>query len=109
MESQLYLDGKCIVGVVNAEDMKAYDVLPKHLDGIVNQLRVTKDVELAVFLYETEDAGYKISLRSNGRVNVAEIAMTFGGGGHIMAAGANLNGSVDEIIGKVCTEVKKQL
>ena len=36
--------------------MTQYDVLPKHLDGIVNQLRVTKDVEVAVFLYETETA-----------------------------------------------------
>lgn len=29
--------------------MREYNVLPKHLDGIVSQLRVTKDVEAAVF------------------------------------------------------------
>lgn len=109
MESRLYLEGKCIAGVVTAEDMKAFDVLPKHLDGIVNQLRVTKDVEIAVFLYELEDGRYKISMRSNGKVNVAEIAVAFGGGGHIMAAGADMAGTSEEIIEKICAKVQKQL
>lgn len=109
LESKLYLEGKCILGVVNAEDMKAFDVLPKHLDGIVNQLRVTKDVEAAIFLYETDDSGYKISMRSNGRVNVAQIASVFGGGGHIMAAGANAKASVEEIMNIICEEIRKQL
>ena len=39
--------------------MREYDVLPKHLDGIVSQLRVTKDVKVAVFLYENEDGTYR--------------------------------------------------
>lgn len=109
MESRLYLEGACIAGVVTAEDMKEFHVLPKHLDGIVNQLRVTKDVEAAVFLYELENGRYKISLRSNGKVNVAEIAMNFGGGGHIMAAGADMAGTAEEIIEKICAEMQKQL
>ena len=109
MESRLYLKGACITGVVTLQDMKEFDVLPKHLDGIVNQLRVTKDVEVAVFLYELEEGRYKISMRSNGKVNVAQIAMTFGGGGHIMASGADMAGTAEEIIGKICEEVEKQL
>ena len=109
MESRLHLNGACITGVVTLSDMKNFDVQPKHLDGIVNQLRVTKDVEAAVFLYELEEGKYKISMRSNGKVNVAQIAMAFGGGGHIMAAGADMAGTPEEIIEKICKEVKKQL
>ena len=109
MESRLHLNGACITGVVTLSDMKNFDVQPKHLDGIVNQLRVTKDVEAAVFLYELEEGKYKISMRSNGKVNVAQIAMAFGGGGHIMAAGADMAGTLEEIIEKICKEVKKQL
>ncbi len=109
MESKLYLEGKCIVGVVNAADMQAYDVLPKHLDGIVNQLRVTKDVEVALFLYELEAGRYKISMRSNGKVNVSAIAVTFGGGGHIMAAGADMAGTPEVITEQICKEIEKQL
>ena len=46
LKSRLHLNGKCISSVITEEEMTQYDVLPKHLDGIVNQLRVTKDVEV---------------------------------------------------------------
>lgn len=107
--SRLCLEGACIVGVVTLEDMKEFGVLPKHLDGIVNQLRVTKDVEVALFLYENEDGGFKASLRSNGKVNVAEIAMKFGGGGHVMAAGLTMAGTPEDIAAKICREIETQL
>ena len=109
LESRLYLDGACIAGIATLEDMQEFQVLPKHLDGIVNQLRVTKDVEVAVFLYELEKGRYKISMRSNGKVNVSEIAGVFGGGGHIMAAGAEMAGTPEEIIEKIGKEIQKQL
>ena len=67
--------------------MQEYDVLPKHLDGIVSQLRVTKDVEVAIFLYELEDGEFKVSTRSKELVDLSEIAVKFDGGGHVRAAG----------------------
>lgn len=108
-QSRLCLDGKCIVGVATGADMEAYGVLPKHLDGIVNQLRVTKGVEVAVFLYETGDGGFKASLRSNGKVDVSKVAMAFGGGGHVMAAGASLEGSLEDVARRLLEEIAKQL
>lgn len=109
MDSKLYLDGACIASYVTMADMEEFEVLPKHLDGIVSQLRVTKDVELAVFLYELEPGRFKLSMRSNDKVNVADIAVTFGGGGHVRAAGADMEGTAEDIIGKICAEAKKQL
>ena len=108
-ESQLFLEGRCIVGVATKKDMAEFDVQPRHLDGIVNQLRVTRGVEAALFLYEIETGGYKISMRSNGRINVAELAMEFGGGGHVMAAGAAMNGTAEEITEQLLEAMKKQL
>lgn len=109
VDSRLYLDGACIATVVTAEEMKAFEVEPKHLEGIVQQLRVTKDAEAALFLYENEDGTFKVSMRSNENVNVAAILMNFGGGGHVRAAGATMSGTADEIIGKILEEVEKQL
>ena len=51
LNSQLYLDGMVIAAAVTKEEMERCQVLPKHLDGIVSQLRVTKGVEAAIFLY----------------------------------------------------------
>lgn len=109
LNSELYADGKVIASVITAEEMQEFGVLPKHLDGIVNQLRVTKDVEAAVFLYQNEDGTYKVSTRSNGNINVAEIAVKFGGGGHERAAGFSMEGDPNELIQKVVTEIQKQL
>jgi phosphoesterase RecJ-like protein len=109
LESRLFLDGRVIVGVVSQETMKEFDVLPKHMDGIVNQLRVTKGVEVAVFLYENEDHTYKASFRVNGDFDVSELAMHFGGGGHVKAAGCTLTGGIDEIIDRILAEIQKRL
>lgn len=109
MESRMYLEGACVLGVATQADMKQFDVLPKHLDGIVNQLRVTRDVEVAVFLYENQDGSYKVSMRSNGKVNVAEIAMKYSGGGHVMAAGVTMEGTPDEIMAALLGDIEGQL
>ena len=109
LDSELYLDGKCIVSYVTAETMKKFNCIPKHLDGIVSQLRVTKDVEVALFLYENEDGTYKASMRANGDVDVAQVAMHFGGGGHVKAAGCTMEGNIADIINRMVTEIGKRL
>jgi phosphoesterase RecJ-like protein len=109
LDSKLYLDGKVIVAVISQETMKEFDVLPKHMDGIVNQLRVTKDVQVAVFMYENEDHSYKASFRVNGDFDAAKLAMNFGGGGHVKAAGCTLEGDIEDIVNRVVSEIEKEM
>lgn len=109
MESQLHLNGKCISSIVTKKDMEVYGVSPKELDGLVSGLRSTAGVEAAVFLYETED-GYKISLRSARYVDVAKIAMEFGGGGHVRAAGASSDiKDPERILNELLGKIRQQL
>ena len=109
LNSRRYLENQVIAAAVTKEEMERYQVLPKHLDGIVSQLRVTKGVEAAIFLYENEDGSWKISMRSNEKVDVARIAVKYQGGGHVRAAGATMEGSSQEVIGTLCEEIEKQL
>lgn len=109
LDSRLYLDNQCIVSVITQKQMKQFDVLPKHLDGIVNQLRVTKDVKLAVFIYENEDGSFKVSLRVNGNFDAASLAMHFGGGGHVKAAGCTMYGTQEQVVSMLLEEVEKRL
>ena len=109
LKSRLHLGGKCISSVITAAEMQEYDVLPKHLDGIVSQLRVTKDAEAAIFLYETEDGAFKVSTRSSNSVDVAKIAVGHGGGGHVRAAGFSMTGNADEIVEGIVAEIAEQL
>lgn len=109
LNSELFLEGRVIAAAVTREEMERYQALPKHLDGIVSQLRVTKGVEAAIFLYENEDKSWKVSMRSNGRVNVAKLAMEYQGGGHERAAGATMQGSPQEVISRLCAGMAKEL
>ena len=109
LESILFMDGKCIVSMVDRKMMEFYNVYPKHLDGIVNQLKNTRGVEVAIFMYETGVQRYKVSMRSSGNVNVAKVATQFGGGGHDRAAGAEMNGTYYDIINALSESIAKQL
>lgn len=109
MESILLLDGKIIMGRIRQKDMEFYGVGPKDLEGIVNQLRVTKGVEVAIFLHETGNQEYKVSLRSNGPVDVSKVCAYFGGGGHVKAAGCTMHGTLHDVVNNLTLHIEQQL
>ncbi len=108
-ESIMLQDGKCIVGYMRKRDMEFYGVDGKDLDGIVSQLRLTRGVEVAIFLYEMETQNFKVSLRSNGNVDVSKVAVYFGGGGHTRAAGCDLCGSMYDVVNNITAEIERQM
>ena len=59
-------------------------------DGVIDEMRTTEGVEVAILLNERETGEFKVSMRSNDIVDVSRIAGYFGGGGHIRAAGCAL-------------------
>lgn len=77
-------------------------------EGIVEIGRDIEGVEIAIFLRET-DNGYKASLRSNEYVNVSDICLAFGGGGHMKAAGGDVNLPFEQAKERVINECKKYL
>lgn len=109
LESILFMDGHCIVSSVDKKTMDFYHVKPTDLDGIVNQLRNTTGVDCAIFMYETASLEYKVSLRSNEKVNVAKVAEYFGGGGHVRAAGCILSGTFHDVINNLSLHIEEQL
>lgn len=108
-ESVAFLGGKCIFSVVRLKDMRFYGVSSHDLDGIVEQMRVTRGVECAIFLYEIEPQMFKVSLRSKNVLDVSEIASYFGGGGHVRAAGCTMSGSIYDVINNLSGHIEKQL
>lgn len=78
-------------------------------ENFVDYPRKVKGVEVAVLFREKAKSRYKVSLRSKGKVNVADIAKTFGGGGHVSAAGCVVNGSLTEVKKKVLKAVRNAI
>ncbi len=109
LESIMFMDGRCVVSMIDRKTMKFYRARPEDLDGIVSQLRNTKGVECAIFMYQTDTLEYKVSLRSNGKVDVAKVAGFFGGGGNVRAAGVTMQGTFYDIINNLSARIEMQL
>lgn len=108
-ESVAFLDKKCIFTVIRKRDMDFYGVNKSDFEGIVEQLRVIDGVECAIFMYEVGVHRYKVSLRSNKKVDVSKIALYFGGGGHLRAAGCTMSGSFHDVINNLSGHIEEQL
>ncbi|MFO8082705.1 MAG: bifunctional oligoribonuclease/PAP phosphatase NrnA [Desulfobacterales bacterium] len=75
--------------------LKETETQNEDIDGMINYARRIKNIKIAVLIQEYqngqpptgEKGRYHVSLRSDGSVDVAKIAMDFGGGGHMTAAG----------------------
>lgn len=109
LESMRVLDGRGIVSVVRRKELTFFGVEPVDLDGIVSQLRMTEGVEVAIFLYETGNMEYKVSMRSREVVDVSEVASYFGGGGHVRAAGVTMKGTFHDIVNNLTLHIEHQL
>ncbi|WP_194610921.1 DHH family phosphoesterase [Clostridium vitabionis] len=107
--SRLYFGGGCIAGVLTAEDMAAEGADHNDVDGIIDQMRVTAGVECALLLYEKAPGEFKASIRSNHTLDVSRIAVSFGGGGHIRAAGFTLRGNSEDCLKEALEAVRRGL
>ena len=57
------------------------------------------------FFRELQDGRYRVSLRSKGKLDVAHVAESFGGGGHECASGCSLEGPLAEAIRQVLFQI----
>lgn len=88
-------------------------VTPDDNEGLIDTIRAVNTVEAAVFFEELTDGKIRISMRSkNPEIDVSSIATHFGGGGHKLAAGARIKGSLSEVrkmvLEKVCDVVRNR-
>lgn len=83
------IEDDVIISTLSNEEIEKLGCTSKNTGGIVQYLLDTKNINVAVFLYEKEDKSIKASFRSKA-IDVNEIAGKFGGGGHILASGATI-------------------
>lgn len=110
MEAYTLLGGRVMVSMTDLKTLREYGADKKDLSGIVNQLRIVKGVDVAVYIYEVRENFYKVSMRScTDDIDVSKVSAHFGGGGHLRAAGCNLEGTYEEIVQKVTEQLALQM
>lgn len=108
LESVLFYGGKCIYSYASQKTMQFYGLEGKQMGGVIDELRNTEGVEVAIFLYEIASGEYKVSMRSKDIVDVSAICHFFGGGGHVRAAGCTMRGTVHDIINNIGAQIELQ-
>lgn len=78
-------------------------------EEFVSQVLSVRGAEVALLFKEQENGVIRVSFRSKGRVDVNRLAALFGGGGHLQAAGARINGTVEEVAQMVVVAVEREI
>ena len=104
-------NGKVSFTYINNKDLEDVKAGIGDHEGLVEIGRDIEGVEVSVFIREKEheENVYKVSMRSNNYVNVSDVCLMFSGGGHEKAAGALIQGDVEQVKQKIMKELKKVL
>jgi phosphoesterase RecJ-like protein len=97
--------GKLSYAFISREMFEKSGATPTDTEGFIIPVRAVEGIEIAILFQETMDGRVKISFRSLGHLDVAELAKKFGGGGHKMAAGAILDGHLDQVLNPTLEKV----
>ena len=104
-------NGKLSVMTVTGAMLEETGTQAEDVDGLINYARRIEDVKVAALIQEQKNGKtnsnsqcrYHVSLRSDGSVDVAAIAGSFGGGGHASAAGFQVETTLTELKSDIIT------
>ncbi|MEE4195822.1 MAG: bifunctional oligoribonuclease/PAP phosphatase NrnA [Anaerolineae bacterium] len=103
----LQRNGRIAWTTLDKDDRKAAKYIGKDDSELTSLLSTIKDIDV-ILVFITQDNGkVKVSWRAKPGLDISQIAVHFGGGGHAPAAGATIEGELDEVIAKVLVETKR--
>lgn len=103
----LQREGKLVWTALTLEDRRAVGYPGKDDADLINILASVSETEVAVVFIEQADGTVKVSWRSQNHKDVAQVALSFGGGGHRAASGAEIKGSLEEVQNLVLDATRK--
>jgi phosphoesterase RecJ-like protein len=103
------MEGKLAWAKVTRRMLREAGAVMAESEGIIDTLNSIAGLELAILFKDVQDSLTKISVRSRGLVDAAAMCASFGGGGHIRAAGAEIELPLDDAVRVVLTTAKEAI
>ena len=91
---------------VTQSDLKRFGVSGEETEGFIDVLRRVEAADCTLVAKEQEDGAWKVSLRSQGAIDVGLVARDLGGGGHALAAAYVGHGDLEEVIRRAVTRLR---
>ena len=103
-------DEKITFSYITKADEEEVGAKPGDHEGLVDIGLEIENVKISIFVRENDlKTGFKVSMRAKGDINVSDVCMVFGGGGHKKAAGAFIQGDLQTVKDKIIKESIKVL
>lgn len=101
--------GACASLAVTLDMYRLANAREEHTDRFINYPRSVRGVEVALFFRQLDARTFKVGFRSKGRIDVGALSRALGGGGHHNAAGATVDGSLEQVQDWVFSQVAELL
>ncbi|MDD5328213.1 MAG: bifunctional oligoribonuclease/PAP phosphatase NrnA [Phycisphaerae bacterium] len=106
---ELELDGRFAMQHLTRADFEKAGAKYSDTENLIDECRRMSGIEAAALFVESADGRVKVSLRSRSAIDVCKIAGKFGGGGHKLASGTYLPGSIEDAKKLIIAEMQEQL
>ncbi|MES2393713.1 MAG: DHHA1 domain-containing protein [Acidobacteriota bacterium] len=107
--SNLQIDGDVAWSLITELEMEKAGAIVEDCEGVVNYLIGILGIQAAAFIRECPGPNgtpqYRLSLRSKGEIDVAQVAERLGGGGHRNASGCTIDGPMELATSRILTEL----
>lgn len=104
-EMEYYFDDRCTVICLTTELMKESGVEPAEFDGLASIPLCVEGVVIGITIKQRHENVFKLSVRTTDEMDASAFCRQFGGGGHIRAAGCEIEGTLDDVKKKVLSAV----
>jgi phosphoesterase RecJ-like protein len=98
LEPEAASGGGLVWSYATLDDLARHGQERHVLEGLIDAVRVAEEADVACVVKQVADREWTVSLRSKGRVDVAQVAVGLGGGGHRLAAGFTAYGELPDVI-----------
>lgn len=106
---EFFHEGRGVFMAVPISLMERLGATENDAEDLSTLAGMVEDVDCGAVLRELKPGQWKLSLRTgaNGRVNATRVCQLLGGGGHAMAAGATLEGNLEEVKARILEAVEQ--
>ena len=99
--TRFYEDGKIGLIYFTKQDFEECKTQSENTSGIINNVLNIDKIMIAISVVQVENNSYRVSIRTKAPYDASKIAVSFGGGGHIRAAGCRISGFMEDVIDKL--------
>lgn len=108
-EMEYFFDDRCAIIVLTTEMMNSCGVEQAEFEGMASIPLSTEGVEIGITIKQRHADVFKLSVRTTEEIDASAFCKRFNGGGHIRAAGCEIQGTLEQVKAKVLNEVREVL